>query len=395
MAVPAAAVLAGAVVVVWGCCAGKMCFAAAAPLPLPKAHRDASEDNGDASEIGTQSRVENSATFPHKMLSDQRFTNPLSPAVPSTAAAPRPLVKGDPEHINRHNNRPYQVQGIVPWTGRPPVLRGPQPMCVVPTIERDGTVIPREQRVSPGLGLFETPKIYVDAPVPGTAGTKGSAVPFFGAKMRRRSRTGSVAGSANSSVFGGTTAPATVAQPRLQWFHHLIHFTPIENSPGVSETDEEAEETSWQEEEEAEVEDGASVCPSEVPTVAMPHAGMVASVVAVPLAVRRHNDGGAQQETSVRSGGSRAPRPHETGGPRLHRDLPPPVPAANRTTVEQGAFGYYGAPVSQAEQNMQQQQQLQLSSHGASIPSLHEAEVPCSPQDPLQRTYSFGSRGSW
>lgn len=111
------------------------------------------------------------------------FENPLSPGgsgpangdatdaddfPPCVATLPAlPILSpGDPQHVNTSTNRPYTVNGTVPWTGRPPVLRGPQPSCVVPTFTEDGREIPREERVQPGPGLFETPPATSAMPRP-------------------------------------------------------------------------------------------------------------------------------------------------------------------------------------------------------------------------------------
>lgn len=113
------------------------------------------------------SKVENPLESPP--LSATRDDTPASaaenfpPCVADQPALPI-LAPGDPNHINRYTNRPYTVDGIVPWTGRPPVLRGPQPPCMVPTYTRDGKEIPREERVMPGPLLYETPLAPSECP---------------------------------------------------------------------------------------------------------------------------------------------------------------------------------------------------------------------------------------
>lgn len=334
-------------------------------------------------EAGTQSRVENSSSFPQKTLSGCHFSNPLTPPVAAPLKArsvpSRPLVRGDPAHINHYNNRPYQVQGIVPWTGRPPVLRGPQPTCVIPTIEPDGTVIPREQRVSPGLGLYETPKVYVDAKLQPLK--DNDAFNTSGAGMRRRSHN---AGQAAAAV------PATEPHPRMQWFHYLIHFTPIDNSPGVSESDEDGEGSSGDGDD---YDDDESAFASEVTTVATPRPAVLVPVVAVPMAVRLSRNNG-DGEGSEQSNGSRAPRPHDAGGPRLHRNhLPPTVPSSHRAPTEQAMYGYHGEPRTASDRSSSQQQ-LQLSGQVMSTSSLRKAEVQPPSPGPDRRSYSWGSGGS-
>lgn len=49
-----------------------------------------------------------------------------------------PSVFGDPTKINRYSNQPYTAKGVVPWTGNPPVLRGPQPGDMEPNFPEDG-----------------------------------------------------------------------------------------------------------------------------------------------------------------------------------------------------------------------------------------------------------------
>ncbi|AYU81481.1 Mucin-like glycoprotein, putative [Leishmania donovani] len=171
---------------------------------------------------------------------DHRNANPLAlPSAHSPKRAPPP-VAGDPAHVNSFNNRPYVHNGIVPWTGRPPVLRGPQPACMIPTITKEGKVIPREQRVLPGLGLVETPIIPITLPAPpslspktGTAAAFTRAKEFVRSKVLRRLR-----GAKSAEEEQAAAVAAMKDQPAVQWFHHLVYFTALGRSPEISSLDE-------------------------------------------------------------------------------------------------------------------------------------------------------------
>ncbi|CAG9579447.1 hypothetical_protein_-_conserved [Leishmania major strain Friedlin] len=203
-----------------------------------------------SSEYGNPERqVKSFANQLHKdgLLSvhDHRNANPLAlPSAHSPKRAPPP-VAGDPAHVNNFNNRPYVQNGIVPWTGRPPVLRGPQPACMIPTITKEGKVIPRAQRVLPGLGLFETPIIPITLPAPpslppktGTAAAFTRAKEFVQSKVLRRLR-----GAKSAEEEQAAAEAAMKNQPVVQWFHHLVYFTALSRSPEISSLDEsEAEE---------------------------------------------------------------------------------------------------------------------------------------------------------
>ncbi|KAI5688006.1 hypothetical protein MNV84_06387 [Leishmania braziliensis] len=189
---------------------------------------------------------------------DDNNVNPLAPPfVPSPKSAP-PLVAGDPAHVNTFNNRPYIQNGIVPWTGRPPVLRGPQPACMVPTITKEGEVIPRERRVLPGLGLFETPIIPIALPVPslpppktGAAAAVARAKALFQSKVLRQ-----FCGSASAEEEQAVAEAAKRDQPVIQWFHRLVYFTALANSPeisGLDESDTDKSETQYADEDTAAV----------------------------------------------------------------------------------------------------------------------------------------------
>ncbi|TPP42498.1 hypothetical protein CGC21_10915 [Leishmania donovani] len=177
---------------------------------------------------------------------DHRNANPLAlPSAHSPKRAPPP-VAGDPAHVNNFNNRPYVHNGIVPWTGRLPVLRGPQPACMIPTITKEGKVIPREQRVLPGLGLVETPIIPITLPAPpslspktGTAAAFTRAKEFVRSKVLRRLR-----GAKSAEEEQAAAVAAMKDQPAVQWFHHLVYFTALGRSPEISSLDEsDADET--------------------------------------------------------------------------------------------------------------------------------------------------------
>ncbi|KAG5496004.1 hypothetical protein JIQ42_02889 [Leishmania sp. Namibia] len=168
-----------------------------------------------------------------------RSANPLALPFLHSPKRPPPPVAGDPAHVNNFNNRPHVENGIVPWTGRPPVLRGPQPACMVPTITNEGQVIPREQRVLPGLGLFETPIIPATPPVPPPLPKTGVLAAFarvkelFRAKMLSRFR-GPMPAEAEQAAAGATRRD----QPVIQWFHHLVYFTAVDKTPEISDLDE-------------------------------------------------------------------------------------------------------------------------------------------------------------
>ncbi|CAJ1031824.1 hypothetical protein, conserved [Leishmania lindenbergi] len=197
---------------------------------------------------------ENGAFVAH----DDNNVNPLAPPfVPSAKSAP-PLVAGDPAHVNTFNNRPYIQNGIVPWTGRPPVLRGPQPACMVPTITKEGEVIPRERRVLPGLGLFETPIIPIALPAPSSPPPKtGAAAAVARAKALFRSKVlRQFCGSASAEEEQAAAEAAKSDQPVIQWFHRLVYFTALANSPeisGLDESDTDKSETQYADEDTAAV----------------------------------------------------------------------------------------------------------------------------------------------
>ncbi|KAG5471817.1 hypothetical protein LSCM4_03374 [Leishmania orientalis] len=168
-----------------------------------------------------------------------RSANPLALPFLHSPKRPPPSVAGDPAHVNNFNNRPHVENGIVPWTGRPPVLRGPQPACMVPTITNEGQVIPREQRVLPGLGLFETPIIPATPPVPPPLPKTGVFAAFarvkelFRAKVLSRFR-GPMPAEAEQAAACATRKD----QPVIQWFHHLVYFTAVDKTPDISDLDE-------------------------------------------------------------------------------------------------------------------------------------------------------------
>ncbi|KAL7698270.1 hypothetical protein N2W54_002157 [Lotmaria passim] len=340
--------------VVWCCCAGKLCFAARAAT-------------GCATTATTvlHSPAKSGGSWAQRSVGGPRCTNPLSLSSPKSSVRAVPLVAGDPEHINWYSNQPFQVNGVVPWTGRPPVLRGPQPTCVVPTIERDGTVIPREERVSPGLGLFETPKIYIDVPMPlpsaDTQGASGNGQASLHEKVRRRSK------------MSGVAAP----QERLQWFHQLIHFTPLEHSPAITESDES----------DAEKEDDESAFSIDVHTDAAPQTAAVTPVVAVPVEVRKYGEVGTTRR--MQSSSSRAPRPQAMSGPVLHRTLPPTVLTHSCPSSGDAAFALNSGAIPVAGSP-----QYQLSAQALSSSSTAEAKVPSPLSDPAYYTYSWRATGS-
>lgn len=198
-----------------------------------------------SSEYGKHGRqIMSVSNQPHKdgvfSAHDHRNPNPLAlPFIHSPKRAPPP-VAGDPDQVNNFNNRPYVQNGIVPWTGRPPVLRGPQPACMIPTITKDGKVIPREKRVLPGLGLLETPIIPITLPAPpslppktGAAAAFTRAKEFVRAKVLRRLR-----GAKSAEEEQAAAEAAMKDQPVVQWFHHLVYFTALDRSPGISDLDE-------------------------------------------------------------------------------------------------------------------------------------------------------------
>ncbi|KPA74490.1 hypothetical protein ABB37_09157 [Leptomonas pyrrhocoris] len=381
------AALAAVAVVLWCRCTGKVCFAAPASLtdrdtelasnyPTYSGGKEASSSKRDGSSLSNGAGA-------------TRCPNPLSLTSPFASVRAMPLVAGDPAHVNRRSNCPYQVNGLVPWTGRPPVLRGPQPMCVIPTIERDGTIIPREKRVSPGLGLYETPKIFLDphpasssSPPPSSYGSRAALTKLsnlFNKKVRRRSRSASTA-----------AAP----EPR-QWYHQLIHFTPLEHSPDTSQSDVSEAQTVVKEDD--------TEFTNDADTIAAPRVGSSAAaarVVAVPLNVRKYSESTAAP--NAEGGGNCAPRPQEMNRPVLYRLHPPTEPANSRRhsaaadfgeygeaafgEYGEAAFGEYGGAACALHYS-----QSRLSAQAASSSSIREAEVPPPLDDPVGHNYSWRS----
>ncbi|KAG5472160.1 hypothetical protein CUR178_02835 [Leishmania enriettii] len=171
-------------------------------------------------------------------LHGHRSPNPLALPFLHSPKRPLPPVAGDPAHVNNFNNRPHVQNGIVPWTGRPPVLRGPQPACMVPTITNEGQIIPHEQRVLPGLGLFETPIIPFTLPVPPPLPKTGVLAAFARVKELFRAVLSSFRGPMPAEAEQAATDATRKDQPVIQWFHHLVYFTAVDKTPDISDLDE-------------------------------------------------------------------------------------------------------------------------------------------------------------
>ncbi|KAK7201537.1 hypothetical protein NESM_000217700 [Novymonas esmeraldas] len=277
----------------------------------------------------------------HSTSAHQR--NPLKPSLEDSPRRSPPTVTGDPAHVNTFNNRPYVQDGIVPWTGRPPVMRGPQPACMVPTITKDGTVIPREQRVLPGLGLLETPIIPINPPTlplslprsrsPGVV-TRVKDILLF--KAMRRRLTGAAAKEHAASTAGAAEAPV------LQWFHQLVYFTPVENSPPLSQLgDDPNSETGERHDDDVDtVAAGVTVPAAAVPTsAAVSKSSQRASTGTRPQAARASVSAsaiaGAGPTTATHRGGQPYPA---TNGPFFYPPPPAPLPTNAPAMVMRGSL---------------------------------------------------------
>jgi hypothetical protein len=352
------------VVILWCRCTGRAWFAPhSASFSSPADGEMRTVGHAKSSEVVAQPLPEPNSFLQPSSLSGKRHVNPFSLSSNPSSMRAVPLIPGDPHHINRYSNRPYQVNGIVPWTGRPPVLRGPQPNCVVPTIELDGTVIPREQRVSPGLGLLETPKIYIDphptaAPSHDTCTAPRKGGFLLNAKVWRRFKM-----RVGATKRTRTTTTTKAPQERLQWFHQLIHFTPLAHSPPLTESDKSDTEN---------VDGDGDAFVSDVDTAAASQVAAVVPVISVPPEIRKRGEGSTAR--SADSSSHRAPRPQEMSGPVLHRAPPPAGSLSSHPFSGEVVFGH--------DSKIEVPQQ-QLAAQALSSSNARKAKVPSPLSGPL------------
>lgn len=130
-------------------------------------------------------------------------------------------MKGDPEHVNTKNNRPYTSGGVVPWTGAPPVLRGPQPTCVIPIRTPEGEELPRHLRVQPGKSLYDTPQIPITVVSRDIKCKQGTIAKIRNFLLRRPTPV-------------EICREANLYEP---WYKNLIHFNAVEESPPPTDDD--------------------------------------------------------------------------------------------------------------------------------------------------------------
>ncbi|GET91271.1 hypothetical protein, unknown function [Leishmania tarentolae] len=305
------------------------------------------------SSVDGQEKAQNSAGTQNIKSDDNGNANPL--ACPSVTSPKRglPPVAGGPAHVNNFDNIPYAENGIVPWTGRPPVLRGPQPACVIPTITKKGKTIPREKRVLPGLGLSETPIIPISLPSPpAPPPKKGVTATFTRAKEFFRVK---VLGGRKRTAEEEAAEGAAEDKPVIQWFYNLVYFTAVDKSPEISSLDQSRTERGGND-------DGRETRSAEVavPPVDAPSADCGEAAVKLPLPA---TTAAGMLEPPAPAGMLEPPAPAGVLEPPAPAGvLEPPAPAAtsdapstatecanSKCSLPEGACGTQGYPSTQLE----------------------------------------------